>query len=71
MQDKLQSLRQTRVCLIKIYEMIIEKYFETDFNRRGKHDGEITLCLSHFMNNKIVNFLINREGILWERCYDD
>lgn len=53
------------------YKEIIEKYFETDFNRRRKYDGEITLCLSHFMNSKIVNFLMNREGILWERCDDE
>lgn len=53
------------------YKKVIEHYFNTDFNKRGKYKGEITLCLSHFMTNGIINYLLNREGILWERCDDD
>ncbi len=56
---------------LETYEIMIKRYFETDFNRYGKYDGEVTLCLSHFMNDTIRNHLLNREGILWERAEED
>ncbi len=56
---------------LETYEIMIERYFETDFNRYGKYDGEVTLCLSHFMNDTIRNHLLNREGILWERAEEE
>ncbi len=56
---------------LETYEIMITRYFETDFNRYGKYDGEVTLCLSHFMNDTIRNHLLNREGILWERAEED
>ncbi len=56
---------------LETYEIMIKRYFQTDFNRYGKYDGEVTLCLSHFMNDTIRNHLLNREGILWERADDE
>lgn len=53
------------------YRMMIENYFNTDFDQRGHYGKEITLSLSHFMSYKILLFLTNREGIAWERCEDD
>ncbi len=56
---------------LETYKIMITRYFQTDFNRYGKYDGEVTLCLSHFMNDTIRNHLLNREGILWERAEDE
>ncbi len=56
---------------LETYEIMINRYFETDFNRYGKYDGEVTLCLSHFMNDTIRNHLLNREGILWEKAEEE
>ncbi len=56
---------------LETYEIMITRYFETDFNRYGKYNGEVTLCLSHFMNDTIRNHLLNREGILWERAEEE
>lgn len=56
---------------LETYELLIKHYFDTDFNRYGKYDGEVTLCLSHFMNDTIRTHLLNREGILWEKAEDE
>ncbi len=56
---------------LETYGIMIKRYFETDFNRYGKYDGEVTLCLSHFMNDTIRSHLLNREGILWKRAEEE
>lgn len=53
------------------YRIMIEHYFKTNFDKMGSYGKKITLSLSHFISYKILKFLTNREGILWERCEDE
>lgn len=53
------------------YRIMIEHYFNTNFDKRGNYGKKITLSLSHFMSYKILKYLVNREGILWERSEDE
>lgn len=53
------------------YEMMIKHYFKTNFDKRGNYGKKITRSLSHFMSYKILMYLTNREGILWEKYEDE
>lgn len=42
---------------IETYEAMMERYFEVDYNKRGKYKCNITLGLSHFMSDNVRNNL--------------
>lgn len=42
---------------LETYEAMMERYFEVNYNQRGKYNGNITLGLSHFMSDNVRNNL--------------
>ena len=42
---------------IETYEAMMQRYFEVNYNQRGKYKGNITLGLSHFMSDSVRNNL--------------
>ena len=50
-------MHELAVYEFEYYKPMIDKYFETDFNARGKFNGKIELSLSHFMSDRIREYL--------------
>lgn len=49
--------------IIESYRMMIDKFFNTEYNKRGGFDGEIDKTLCYFWNDTII------ENLFYRTCY--
>jgi hypothetical protein len=59
--DLLATMKKDEI--IKNYHMMIDKFFDTEYNKQGKFHGEIDKTLCYFWNDSII------ENLFYRTCY--